>query len=56
LTLQNGRDYTPTAPRTLVPGRSDHAIEVSTRPVDDGPSPIGAGRADDTRNPVRPAS
>jgi len=23
--------------------------------VDDGPSPIGAGRADHPRNPVRPA-
>jgi len=30
-------------------------LEVSTSIVDDGPSPIGAGRADETRNRARPA-
>ena len=55
LTARSGPDYTPGALRAPLPRSSDPAPEVSTHPVDDGPSPIGAGRADHPRNPVRPA-
>ena len=55
LTVAHARDYTPDASRALVPGRFHDASEVSTQPVDDGPSPAGAERAGNTRKRVRPA-